>query len=136
MFILLQILCIVGGLLAASSLIAKKSEDAGQALAKIAPYQGFIGLGLLGYGIYYLIFFVLPNLTALFGTTVGLVSFALVILMILVGLLLSYNLIASYTMKGNDEAKEKGQAIMAKLVPFQVPLGIALVVLSILTFVL
>lgn len=134
--LILQILCIVGGLLAASSLIAKKSADAGQALAKIAPYQGFIGLALLAYGLYYLFFSVLSNLKVMLTTNVGIVAFVLVILMILVGLLLSYNLIARYAMNGNEEAKAKGQAVMAKLVPFQVPLGLGLVVLSILTFVL
>ena len=46
------LLCIIGGVLAASSLILSKRPDAKKALDKIAPFQGIIGVALLGLGIW------------------------------------------------------------------------------------
>lgn len=136
MYLIIQILSIIGGLLAASSLITRKSQDAGQALSKIAPYQGFIGLALLILGLIYFLFYSLPNLGVMIKYSAGLFGIIMQILMILVGFILSFNLIARYALSGSEEAKAKGAKMVNKLTPIQVPLGIALAVCAVLALIL
>src|SRR6476660_2949043 len=54
-FYIRGILILLGGVLAASGLILSKSPNAKDLINKVTPYQGLIGVGLLGYGAYDLI---------------------------------------------------------------------------------
>ncbi|WP_223668484.1 hypothetical protein [Kangiella shandongensis] len=130
------ILAIIGGLLAASSLIASKSQDAGQALKKIAPYQGIIGVIILVIGLYYFLFHSLANLGAMIKFTGGLFNIITQILMILVGFILSYSLISEKLLSKNEAAQEKGAQAAKKLTKIQIPLGIALAVCALLALIL
>ena len=132
---LFAILTIVGGLIAASSLVIAKNPNAGQLYAKIAPYQGFLGIALLGYGIYHLVIHVVPHLSALMGAplTAALVISGLV-LDILIGFLLGFGLISKWTAK-SEAATEKTKATLARLVPIQVPMGLAAVVVGSLNLI-
>ncbi|WP_251359262.1 hypothetical protein [Kangiella sp. TOML190] len=132
----LAILSIIGGLLAAIGLVTKKSDDAAQALSKLAPYQGWIGLALLVYGLYYLIFHMIPNLGTMLTSISGILGIATLVLMILVGFILSYGLVAKYVLPKNEEAQKKGAETLAKLIPIQAPLGIALAICAVLSLVL
>ena len=136
MDILIHILAIIGGLLAASSLIAQKSQDAGNALKKLAPYQGIIGVILLVLGLYYFLFHSLAHLGAMMKYSAGLFSLIMQILMILVGFILSYGLLSEKLLSKNETAQEKGAQAARKLTSIQIPLGIALAVCALLALIL
>ena len=53
-----------------------------------------------------------------------------------VGFLLAYSLISKYLLEKNETAKAKGQELRLKLTKYQVPAGVALIVLGILSIVL
>ncbi|AOE49338.1 hypothetical protein [Kangiella sediminilitoris] len=135
-YTIVTILAIIGGLLAASSFIAKKSQDAGKALKKLAPYQGVIGIILLVFGLYYFLFKSLPHLGVMVKYSAGLFGLIMQILMILVGFILSYNLLAEKLLSKSETAQEKGAQAAKKLTSIQIPLGIALSVCAFLALIL
>lgn len=135
-YTIIQILAIIGGLLAASSLIAQKSQDAGNALKKLAPYQGIIGVILLVLGLYYFLFHSLAHLGAMMKYSAGLFGLIMQILMILVGFILSYSLLSEKLLSKNETAQEKGAQAAQKLTKIQIPLGIALAVCALLALIL
>jgi hypothetical protein len=118
------ILMIVGGALAASSLIASKSEEAGEAVKKLAPYQSWIGLALLVWGVISLIRLLsvvrymgfLMRLLPVYTITL----WVAVIVTILLGLILSLN----FMKQRKEVPTEKVEALEKKLKPIQVPVGI------------
>ena len=121
--IITAIISILGGAIAASSYIVSKKADAKELLDKLVPYQGWIGVVLL--------FWSIKNALGLFryfsinGTIITVVQF-------IVGFLLAYSLLSQYLFSKSDEAKEKGQQLRLKLAQYQVPAGIALIVLGVL----
>jgi hypothetical protein len=125
-----------GGILATSSLFVGKRPGAAERLAKLAQYQGYIGLCMFGWGVWELIDAVLslgqiaahPLLWG-FLTASGVADFG-------VGMLLGFGLISTYAFRGNAVAIEKGDAIRRSLVRFQVPLGFLAIVTSVLYAVL
>ena len=62
---LYAILSIVGGLIAASSFVIARKPDAKELFDRLAPYQGFIGIGMLTVGILWLLQ-VLPHICLLY----------------------------------------------------------------------
>lgn len=135
-YTIIQIIAILGGLLAASGLIANKSQDAGNALKKLAPYQGVIGVILLVLGLYYFLFHSLPNLNIMIKYSAGFFGLIMQILMILVGFILSYGLLSEKLLSKNEIAQEKGAQAAKKLISIQIPLGIALAVCALLALIL
>ncbi len=120
---LTAIVSILGGIIASSSYIVSKKSDAKELIDKLVPYQGWIGVILLIWSI--------KNALMLFryfsfnGIIITVVQF-------IVGFLLAYALLSQYLFSKSDEAKEKGQELRAKLVQYQVPAGIGLIILGIL----
>ncbi len=119
-----------GGILATSSLFVGKSPGAAERLAKLAQYQGYIGLCMFGWGVWELIDSVLSlgwltthPLTWTFMLASGVADFG-------VGMLLGFGLISTYAFRGNAMAIEKGDAIRRSLVRFQVPLGFLAILAS------
>lgn len=118
------IIGVAGGILAMSSLLVSKGgQNAAEKLAKLAQYQGWIGMTMFGWGVWELIQCVLSlgELGAhpiLFGfwLLMAIADFS-------VGLILGFGLISTYAFRGNAMAIEKGNALRASLVKFQVPLG-------------
>ncbi len=119
------IIAILGGLIAASSLIVSKKPNAQELLDKITPYQGWIGVLLMFWGIRGVFFYVFKYFS-IQGILISGLELA-------VGFLLAYGLISKYVLEKNEEAKEKGQLLRSKLVKYQVPAGIALAVLGVLS---
>jgi hypothetical protein len=124
-----------GGILAMSSLFVGKSPGAAEKLAKLAQYQGYIGLSMFGWGVWELIDSVLSlgllashPLVWIFMLASGVADFS-------VGLILGFGLISTYAFRGNETAIEKGNALRAKLVKFQVPLGALAIITSLLYLV-
>jgi len=118
------LITIAGGLLAASALIIARKPNAQQLIDKITPYQGWLGIVMFCWGIWD-VTFVLRNLGALTHAPLWLVmSIAITAADLGVGFLLGFGLITKYTLRGNAAALARGQAIRAKLAPYQGGFGI------------
>jgi len=118
------IILILLGVLASSSMIVKMKPDAKDLIDKIVPIQGWLGLVGFVYGIYYT-FVVVTRYFSVVGISISLLMAAL-------GLLMGFGLISKYMLSKNEQAMAKGEAIRAKLATFQIPLGIAGIVVGIL----
>ena len=130
---IVAIIAILGGLIAASSLIVAKKPNAKELLDKLTPFQGWIGVVLTFYGVWGVISSILN-----FGS-IGMywiIGLAISVVMFTVGFILAYGLISKYLLEKNEAAKEKGQQLRAKLVNYQVPAGIILIVLGVVSIVL
>lgn len=129
------LICIVGGLIAASALITRFVPNSAQLLDKLTPFTGWIGVLMFGWGIRELAFCVM-NLGMLsdfpldwvFWLGCGLADLG-------VGFLLGFGLITKYALGRNEQALAKGQALRAKLVPFQAILGVFAIVMGALFIV-
>lgn len=128
---LFPILTIVGGLIAASSFLIAKKPDAKQLFEKVAPYQGFLGIGMLVLGIFWLLR-ILPALDTLLRAApmTGVLTLAALAANILIGFVLGYGLLAKFVLSKNEVAKERGAVVLAKLAKIQVPLGLVAVALG------
>jgi hypothetical protein len=129
--VLWGITLIILGILAAPSLILSRRPDAEKVLSKITPYQGWIGIIFCLWGIWGIISSLLTMwaiaivpiwwFTLLVGSVMEMV----------LGFILGYGLIAKYIFSKSEAAKEKGEAIIAKLAPVQGILGIIGIVVGI-----
>ena len=133
MELLSAIISIVGGLLATSSVIIGKKPEMQKYLDQLVPYQGIVGMVLLGFG-----------LLGLFGSFMSIASIGLVwwigvgsaLSGTIVGFLLAYGLISKYVFEKDKDSKLKGQALRAKLAVYQVPAGVVLIILGVLTIIM
>ncbi|MFI5297178.1 MAG: hypothetical protein ACHREM_03695 [Polyangiales bacterium] len=111
------------GLLGASSLIIAKKPDAKELIAKLAPYQGWIGAVSALYGVWGIISAVL-NMGWLKLAPIYWVTFlADSVLQFALGLILGIGVLKTFIK--NPEANDKMDLTLAKLAPFQGTLGIA-----------
>jgi hypothetical protein len=127
------IIAIIGGLLASSSLIISKKPNAKELLDKLTPYQGWIGVVLAFWGLWGTIQLIL-NMGSL--GLVWIIALAVCVVEFVVGFLLGYGLISKYLLEKNETAKAKGQELRLKLTKFQIPAGVILIILGILSIVL
>lgn len=117
---------IVLSMIAVPSIILAKKTNAQELLNKITPYQGWIGMIFTFWGVYGIIFSGILGLNWLgtwpiyWFTTLG-----VNIMQTLLGFILGYGLISKYVFSKNEEAKQKGAQLLAKLAPVQGKLGIA-----------
>jgi len=112
----------LGGVLAAAGFIVSKKPNAKELIAKVVPYQGFIGVALLVSGV----------LNILNGAlSAGVMGIGVVACQVLLGILLGFGLIAQW-IPGEGAVEKKGLEIQKKLMGFQVPVGIAAIVFSVL----
>lgn len=128
---------VVGGILAASSLIIARKPNAKELIDKLTPYQGWIGIGLFFGGLYDS-FRLITSLGSLFKGPILLAVFYIVAVPteLLIGFMLGFGLITKYALSKNETAMEKGQAIRAKLAPIQGILGILGIVVGLAYLVL
>jgi hypothetical protein len=124
------IIGVLGGILAMSSILVGRSAQAARQLEKLAKYQGWIGLTMFGWGAWERIETVLS--LGLLGQRplLWILWLAMAIADFSVGLILGFGLIATYALRGNAMAVEKGNRLRAGLVKSQVPLGILAVLTS------
>ncbi len=118
------IIAILGGIIAASSLIVAKKPNAQELIDKLSPYQGWIGVVLV-------IWSVIGILASI--TTFSIIGIATNAVEFVVGFLLAYGLISKYLLEKNETAKQKGQELRVKLIKYQVPAGVILIVLGVLS---
>jgi len=119
------------GLLAASKLILGVKPEAEALLAKVRPIQGWFGVGACIWGLVVVINALLIAGWWLRWVPVAWITYLLSGLLLLgLGFLLGYGLIAELLLSKKAEAAEKGEQVRAKLAVFQVPMGLAAVVLG------
>jgi hypothetical protein len=133
MGLLFALLLIAAGILGAASLIVQKQPNAREAIAKLVPYQGIIGIILLVWALIVFLFRILPAIGALlqFFPLTGILLIVTFLVAIALGFLLGYGLIAQYALSKNADAARRGDALKMKLAAFQGPLGIAGIALGV-----
>jgi len=126
------IFLILTGVLAAAGMIAAKKPDAGAIINKLVPFQGIIGVLALIWGVWSLINWLTSGALSFFSVVpiLTLLGLAASVLMILLGLLFGWGLIAKIT------GKAEGGAGLAKLAAIQGPLGIATIIVAIALVIL
>ncbi len=140
-FFITLALLIVGGLIAAAGMIVAKKPNAKDLIDKLTPHQGYIGIGLLLFGIWELIsvirhmsvlkfIFKLPFKVKFFF----IMDIVAIPVAIILGVLLGYGLLSKYVVKGED-AQAKGEALRAKLQTFAGPLGLVSIATGVLWLV-
>lgn len=132
---------IVASLVALSTFIIAKKPELKSTFEKIAPYQGFLGVGLLAWGIYDVITYLLGSPPGIDKSWFSLYmefdkvgAFALlgyIVSEILLGFILGFGLIASW-IPGEGGAEKKGLAVQKKLLTFSLPIGLIGLVSAIL----
>lgn len=127
------IIAIIGGLIASSSLIVSRKPNAQELLDKLTPFQGWIGVILTFWGVWGIIqsFLSIGSIGLYWG-----IGLAVSIVQFIVGFLLAYSLISKYLLEKNETAKAKGQQLRAKLVNYQIPSGVILIILGVLSILL
>jgi hypothetical protein len=121
---ILIILMIAGGILGVSGLIVAKKPDAKALIDKLVPFQAFIGVGLLGLGIWAMLNFgpintlrILPHFPML-----GIFALTASYGAILLGFLFGMPQIGKW-IPGESAAETKATELSKKLAPFQLILG-------------
>jgi hypothetical protein len=126
------ILGVLGGLLAAAALIISKKPDAKQYIDKLAAYQALIGVGLVA--------ICLINFLRAVGHVMDMIKFlpffgASFISMVgcgfVLGALFGMPQIAKW-IPGESSAEQKAVELSKKVAPYQVLLGVILIVASII----
>ena len=131
--LVIALLLIAAGVLAASSLIVKQQPNAKEMIDKLVPFQGIIGIILLLWGIYWLLFAVFPLMGGWmrYSPLGGLVFLFACLASIALGFLLGFSLISKYVLSGSADAARRGEDLRLKLAGIQGPLGLAGIVLGV-----
>jgi hypothetical protein len=134
---------ILGSLVCLSTFIISKKPEAKELFEKIAPYQGFLGVGLLFWGLYDMYRWFLQD-TGLgmsafsifmkFDKVLAFAGAAYLISEVLIGFILGFGLIASW-IPGEGTAEKKGLAIQKKLLTVSLPIGIVGIISAILVLI-
>jgi hypothetical protein len=132
---------IVGALVCLSGFIIGKKPEAKQLFDKIAPYQGFLGAGLLAWGIWELLHYVIFSwggsnkswfsLALEHDKLAAISGLGFIICEILIGFMLGFGLIATW-IPGEGTAEKKAVQIQKKLLGFSLPIGAIGIVFAIL----
>lgn len=124
-----SVVAILGGMIAASSLIESKSPGSKGFISSISQYKSVIGVLLLLWGLIGF-FRILSN--GLFSS--GIIGLCVVTAEFVVGFLLAYELVQEYILKNNAKASEVGADMKRGLSQYQVPAGVALIILGVISF--
>ena len=124
MFLIGALAVIIGSLIALSSFIIARKPDAKALFEKVTPYQGFLGVGLLAWGVIDLLRTIgdwSAMLDVKFLLGLGIIGY--VCSEVLLGFLLGFGLIAQW-IPGESEAEKKGIEIQKKLLVYSLPIGV------------
>ena len=130
---------IVCGVMAVPSLIVSKRPDAQKLLDKIVPYQGWVGMVVCAWGLWTIIYCLIHLGSVMTAVRYGLGAGYLIywitwlisgFVQAGLGFLLGFGLISKYALSKSPEAAKKGELLRVKLSKYQVPLGLAGIVLG------
>ncbi len=111
------------GALGAGNLIIARKPSAKELLAKVAPYQGWLGAGMAFWGLYNVIFFTILGISYLGTNPVGyIVGSAVSVMMFALGMLFGVGTLKTFVKQ--PQAVAKMDQVVAKLAPYQGTLGI------------
>jgi hypothetical protein len=126
MFLIGALAVIAGALIAMSSFIIARRPSSRQLFERIAPYQGFLGVGLLIWGVIDLVRtgghwvdFMRAPYPKLFG--IGVIAY--VLSEIILGFCLGFGVIAGW-IPGESGAERRGIAIQRRLLASSLPIGV------------
>ena len=127
------IFMILTGVLACAGMIAARQPNAAAAINKLVPFQGIIGILALIWGVWSLIEFFTSGLLEAFSVVPVLIllSLAAAILMILLGFLFGWTLIARVSGGGGGAA-----AAQQKIAGVQGPLGVLTIIVALALLIL
>jgi hypothetical protein len=126
---------VVGGILAAASLIVARKPNAKDLIDKLTPYQGWTGVVMAFWGVWGIINSLrfLSVLSAAPITWIFALSAS--VIMLAVGFLLGFGLLTKWTLSGSPAAQLRGQQLRAKLAPMQGTLGILAIAVGLINFI-
>lgn len=126
-----SIALIVCGILAASSLIIKNKPEAKDLIAKLVPFQGWIGIVVGLWGIWTIIGSVMNIGWLTHWPIWWITNLATGVLELALGIILGYGLFSQLALKNKPELKEKGEEILKKLTAVQIPIGVIGIILGV-----
>lgn len=119
------------GILGAANLIIARLPAAKEYIAKIAPYQGWIGLVSIILGAWSIFDLLIPSIRWMTDFPLrGVLGIATTVVLLLLGFLLGLGMIKTFVKDPQTQAKLDQMA--AKLAPYQGIMGIIAIVLAIL----
>jgi len=125
---------IAAGILALSGIIIAQKPQAKDLIDKLVPFQGFIGVGLLVWGIINAIKF-LPHMSDMtqsnFPMSILLAVVSTLVAELGLGFLFGMPLVAKW-IPGETPAEQKAMEMQQKLLPFQTLLGVVAIVAAVL----
>lgn len=133
MGLILGIVSVLLGVLAASSYIVARADGAEELIAKLRPAQGVLGIIGCAYGLYYLVTFAFASLGKfstfpILAIVTGLGTSAV---LAATGFLMGFSMISNM-LASSREAQRKADELYETLSTWQVPLGFAAIVLGVL----
>jgi amino acid transporter len=117
------------GILGASNLIIAKKPDAKELIAKLAPYQGWIGASSAIWGAVCIVFSVLGLGLLAVKPLLWVTNLATAVVLFALGLLLGVGVLKTFIK--NPEANAKMDQTITKLTPYQGTLGLVAIGLGI-----
>jgi hypothetical protein len=128
------VLVALGVLAAASSIVARR-PDAQTYIDKLVPYQGWLGFIACLWGVWIIISAIINLNWFSYVPVWWLTYLATGALIAALGLLLGYALLTKFILSHNAEAVRRGEQLRLSIVPYQVMLGYAAIILGLWTVV-
>jgi hypothetical protein len=128
------VLVALGVLAAASSIVARR-PDAQTYIDKLVPYQGWLGFIACLWGVWIIISAIINLNWFSYVPVWWLTYLATGALIAALGLLLGYALLTKFILSHNAEAVRRGEQLRLSIVPYQIMLGYAAIILGLWTVV-
>ncbi len=129
------ILLIVLGAIASPSLFLTKHPNGQKILNKLTPYQGWIGIVFLIIGVFGMINTAMATSVLRILPMWWITVMAAYVVETALGFILGYAMINKFILSRNEEAKKKGEQLLAKLAPIQGKLGLLGIAIGLWTII-
>jgi hypothetical protein len=135
--LLFSILLFILGALAVYPAMIQTWPGTKQWLDKAVPYQGFLGIVMVVWGLLYGLHLLgVAGMMMHFAPIIWLVGLIGAVVAILLGLLMGYSLIEQYVLRNNAQFQQRGEIYRAKLLARQASLGWAAIILGVVFFLM
>lgn len=135
MFWITTLMLLVLGVLAASDRLAAGRPNARDILATLKPFQGWVGLVGIFFGLWSVIDHVVHIGMLKYSVLLWVIGLAVALLCVAIGFLLAFGLMGGLLAK-NAAAKQKADEVYEKLAPWRPSLGMTAISTAILSIVL